>query len=331
MQQSAIALKALTAASPVQWEGRPRQEKFSDPNFTVEGEPRASVPFTAYRTLWFNTGTLCNLACHNCYIQSSPRNDRLAYLTRAEVKQFLDEASRLAEPPAEIGFTGGEPFMNPDIVGILEDSLAGGFHVLVLTNAMKPMRRLILSLLRFKERFPGLLCIRVSLDHYRAEEHESLRGRRTWQPTIEGLTLLLSCGFEITVAGRTVWGETDATMRAGYGALFAKLDLPIDANDPSHLTLFPEMESGKDIPEISERCWSRLGKSPSDMMCSSSRMVVRRKDADRPAVLSCTLLPYSEAFEMGTSLADSQGSVILNHSNCARFCVLGGASCGTQK
>jgi MoaA/NifB/PqqE/SkfB family radical SAM enzyme len=193
--------------------------------------------------LWFNTGTLCNLACKNCYIESSPRNDRLVYLTRNEVKQFLNEASRLADTPAEIGFTGGEPFMNPEILGMLEDSLAGGFRVLVLTNGMKPMHRLLSSLFRLNERFPRRLLVRVSLDHYRAKEHESLRGPRTWQPTIEGLTLLASGGLDVAVAGRTVWGETEDKMRAGYTALFAKLHLPIDASDPSHLVLFSRVGS----------------------------------------------------------------------------------------
>ena len=308
-----------------------QRAKFSDPYVTSRGAPRASVPFIGYRTLWFNTGTLCNLACHNCYTESSPRNDRLVYLARNEVKQFLDEASRLADPPAEIGFTGGEPFMNPDIVGMLEDTLAYGFRVIVLTNAMKPMQRRMPALLELKERFPGRLCIRVSLDHYKAQEHERLRGPRTWQPTINGLTLLWSAGFEIAIAGRTVWGESDDRMRAGYGALFVALGLPVDANDPSQLVLFPELEPQEDVPEISESCWRILGRSPTEVMCASSRMVMKRKGAARPTVVSCTLLPYSAAFEMGASLASSRQRVWLNHSHCARFCVLGGASCSVPK
>jgi hypothetical protein len=44
-------------------------------------------------------------------------------------------------------------------------------------------------------------------------------------------------------------------------------------------------------------------------------------------VLSCTLLPYDPAFEMGTTLADAASAVPLNHPHCAKFCVLGGASC----
>src|SRR5579883_1890232 len=98
--------------------------KFRDPVITATGERRAAVRVRALETLWFNTGTLCNIACENCYIESSPRNDRLAYLNRAEVRRFLDEAKRLQPSPAEIGFTGGEPFMNRDIIGMVEDCLA---------------------------------------------------------------------------------------------------------------------------------------------------------------------------------------------------------------
>jgi sulfatase maturation enzyme AslB (radical SAM superfamily) len=86
-----------------------RVRKFVDPDVTADGKARASVPLDALRTLWFNTGTLCNLTCTNCYIESSPPNDRLVYLTRAHVTPYLDQIERLSLPTQEIGFTGGEP------------------------------------------------------------------------------------------------------------------------------------------------------------------------------------------------------------------------------
>lgn len=43
--------------------------KFADPHLTASGAPRARVPLVALETLWFNTGTLCNLACATCYIE----------------------------------------------------------------------------------------------------------------------------------------------------------------------------------------------------------------------------------------------------------------------
>src|SRR5580700_10687259 len=89
--------------------------KFRDPYVTLAGEPRARVALRALETLWFNTGTLCNLACQHCYIESSPTNDRLVYLSAAEVADYLDEIERDGLPTELIGFTGGEPFMNRDL------------------------------------------------------------------------------------------------------------------------------------------------------------------------------------------------------------------------
>jgi len=63
------------------------------------------------------------------------------------------------------------------------------------------------------------------------------------------------------------------------------------------------------------------------VMCASSRMVVKRKGAEHPTVLACTLLAYDPQFELGRTLADAARAVPLNHPHCASFCVLGGAAC----
>src|SRR5262249_40630782 len=156
--------------------------KFQDPFVTATGERRARVPLRALETLWFNTGTLCNLTCQHCYIESSPRNDRLVYLTAAEVAEYLDEIERAALPTSLIGFTGGEPFMNPELTAMLEDVLARGLAALVLTNAMKPMAKCKPALLRLRDCYGDRLTIRVSIDHYRPGVHERERGERSWQP-----------------------------------------------------------------------------------------------------------------------------------------------------
>ena len=114
--------------------------KFRDPGVTAKGEARAAVALSGLRTLWINTGTLCNITCRNCYIESSPRNDALVYLTAAEVAAYLDEIGRDRLPVEEVGFTGGEPFLNRELPAMLRDTLRRGHRALVLTNAMKPMR-----------------------------------------------------------------------------------------------------------------------------------------------------------------------------------------------
>ncbi|NQV20519.1 MAG: radical SAM protein, partial [Rhodospirillales bacterium] len=93
--------------------------KFRDPKRTATGEARAHVALKELTTLWFNTGTLCNLTCQDCYIESSPTNDSLVYLTLDEVRTYLDEIDSGPLGTKEIGFTGGEPFMNPDLVPIM--------------------------------------------------------------------------------------------------------------------------------------------------------------------------------------------------------------------
>jgi MoaA/NifB/PqqE/SkfB family radical SAM enzyme len=301
--------------------------KFRDPFVTAKGETRAQVALRSLDTLWFNTGTLCNLTCRNCYIDSSPRNDRLAYLTHNEVREYLDEIARDGLPTKLIGFTGGEPFMNPDIIAMLNDVLSRGFNALVLTNAMQPMRRLRPQLLALRNTYGARLRIRVSLDHHAPEVHEAERGSRSWAPTIDGLTWLARNGFAIDVAGRRFSGEPEQDLRAGFARLFAELDVPIDAADPVRLMLFPEMDAQRDVPEITTACWGILHKSPDDVMCASARMVVKRKDAATPTVLACTLLAYDPQFELGRTLAEAARPVSLNHPYCASFCVLGGAAC----
>ena len=301
--------------------------KFRDPFVTAQGETRATVALRALETLWFNTGTLCNLTCRNCYVELSPRNDRLAYLSAAEVSAYLDEIARDRLPVKLIGFTGGEPFMNPDIIEMLDCVLSQGLHALVLTNAMKPLRKLRAEMLALRERFGDRLTIRVSVDHYDPAIHEQERGRRSWAPTLDGLIWLASNGFKVDVAGRRFTGESESQLRSGFATLFAEHGIEVDAFDPVRLMLFPEMEPERDVPEITTACWGILQKSPGDVMCAGARMVVKRQGTSSPAVLACTLLPYDPRFEMGRTLAEASGPVSLNHPFCASFCVLGGASC----
>jgi uncharacterized radical SAM superfamily Fe-S cluster-containing enzyme len=305
-------------------------QKFQNARVTAAGEDRASVPLRHLDTLWINTGTLCNISCKNCYIESSPKNDRLAYIRSDEVRIFLDEIRDSGLETREIGFTGGEPFMNPEFLPMLETALQRGFSVLVLSNAMKPMQRFKQALKRLNADYRAKLSLRISLDHYTPERHEEERGLGTFKPALEGLSWLSQNDFRISVAGRTMWNEDEAGERAGYGRLFEEQNIRIDAFDPSGLVLFPEMDETVDVPEITTGCWTILDKSPADVMCSSARMVVKRKGADRPAVVACTLIPYNPKFELGTTLSQATAPVYLNHPHCARFCVLGGASCSQK-
>ncbi|MDT8328316.1 MAG: radical SAM protein [Roseovarius sp.] len=303
--------------------------KFQDPNVTADGQTRASVALSHPETLWFNTGTLCNIECANCYILSSPTNDALVYLSESEVREYLAQITDRGWPIHEIGFTGGEPFMNPEMIGMTRAALEAGHEVLILTNAMRPMMRKTMraGLLDLARTWRDKITLRISLDHWSQARHDEERGKDAFKRTIEGMHWLRDHGFTMTVAGRTLWGESDAQSRDGYRRLYAEHGFDIDADSPAATVLFPEMDETAEVPEITTACWDILGKSPSEPMCASSRMVVKRKGAERPTVLACTLLPYAPEFELGETLAEAERDVALNHPHCAKFCVLGGASC----
>ncbi|MEM1199311.1 MAG: radical SAM protein [Pseudomonadota bacterium] len=313
-------------------------QKFSDPQITAKGEKRAEVALERLDTLWINTGTLCNIECINCYIESSPSNDRLVYFSLADALSLMDEIEQREMGTREIGFTGGEPFMNRDMMAMADAALKRGFEVLILTNAMQPMQRPKVreGLLALREKYPTKLSLRISLDHYTQALHELERGPRSWEKALEGVDWLAENGFQIAVAGRTCWNETEEDARKGYARLIAERGWTINADDHMQLVLFPEMDAMLDVPEITTDCWDILGVKPEHMMCATSRMAVKRKGALTPSILPCTLLVYDDAFDMGPNLTAASsanegmfedGKVKLNHPHCARFCVLGGGSC----
>src|ERR1700733_13665721 len=82
--------------------------------------------------LWFQvTGTLCNLRCRHCFISCSPTNDAFAFLDLPTIERRLIESLPLGVK--EYYFTGGEPFLHPRTVEILEMTLRHG-PATVLTN-----------------------------------------------------------------------------------------------------------------------------------------------------------------------------------------------------
>ena len=298
--------------------------KFKDPKVTADGSDRAFVEAEKIKTLWFNTGTLCNIECKNCYIESSPKNDRLVYLTFDEVKNFIDEAIEKNFGTQEIGFTGGEPFMNKDIIKMIEYSLSKGLKTLVLSNAMKPMLNRIEEIKKVNHKN---LTIRVSIDHYEKSKHEEIRGKNTYEIMMKGLKWLDENDFNYALATRLLWNETEEELRKNFGIFVKNNHLKLNTNSKQELVTFAEMDESVDTPEITTSCWDILKKDPKDIMCSSSRMIVRKKGLKKPSVIACTLLPYDEEFDLGQTLTNSLQKIYLNHKHCSKFCVLGGSSC----
>jgi MoaA/NifB/PqqE/SkfB family radical SAM enzyme len=236
----------------------------------------------------------------------------------------MNEAKQERFSLSEIGFTGGEPFMNKDFPKMLTHAVKQGLDVLVLTNAMKPMLNKKEEILMIDR---DRLTFRISIDHVDKIKHEEIRGANSYEPMMEGLRWLRDNGFKMSLATRLMWDESEEETRKAFAKFILKNQLPIDAYSMKDLVTFTEMDIKKDTPEITTECWSILNKNPKTVMCSSSRMIVKKKGNEKLSVIACTLLPYDEAFDLGSSLKSSMQRIYLNHPHCSKFCVLGGSSC----
>ena len=194
---------------------------------------------------------------------------------------------------------------------------------------MRPMMRpkVQKGLLSLKQKYGNRLTLRVSLDHYTDIGHDKERGKGSYRIAIDGINWLNENSFNINIAGRSEFSEGEDEAIQGYHKLIKRSKWKINLDNREALILFPEMDEKIDVPEISKNCWNILNVNPENMMCATSRMVVRRKHETTPSVLACTLLWDDTQFETGKILKDSLKPVKLNHPHCSKFCVLGGASC----
>lgn len=267
--------------------------------------------------LWIHTGTTCNLACPFCLEGSKPGDTRLGLVGFEEARPFLDEAAALGVE--RFSFTGGEPFVNKQLVRILDYALELG-PCLVLTNGTLPLRR------RFSELMPLLgkphpLRFRISLDAPDPARHDEGRGEGGFALATRSLHDLQQAGFGVSVARLASRGEDPAAVEAAY-APFVPAGVRFVA--------FPDFHgpgaSPQGLPVITEDCMTRYhtAESRARFMCAFSRMVVK-KDG-RMRVYACTLVDDDERFDLGATLRESLQRVRLSHHRCFS-CFSCGASC----
>lgn len=143
--------------------------------------------------LWIYTNYDCNLRCSYCVAKSSPNAARRA-IGGANVRQLVDEAVALNF--SDVFFTGGEPFILPDIYEMLAYA-AARVRTTVLTNAMILRGARLEKLVAIAH--PNLI-VQVSLDGGRAEHHDAYRGAGAWAKTVEGIQLLQERGFRVRLS-----------------------------------------------------------------------------------------------------------------------------------
>jgi MoaA/NifB/PqqE/SkfB family radical SAM enzyme len=252
---------------------------------------------------------------------SHPTADRLSYLTLADVEPLVKESIGLGVK--RFSFTGGEPFLNPAFMDIL-DLCLDERPCLVLTNATKPLEKK-LSVLGGLARKRNELKFRVSLDSPDHKQHDLERGDGAFAKALEGIKALQALGFSVSVAAHWPKGDDLNDLRARYEAVLKEHAI----RDISNIVFFPDFllpNQRAEVPEITEDCMTRYQDevSRSEFMCAFSRMVIKR--GDRVLFSACTLVDDDEDYD-SEHLEDSlTHRVMLKHHRCFS-CFSCGSSC----
>jgi uncharacterized Fe-S cluster-containing radical SAM superfamily protein/diadenosine tetraphosphatase ApaH/serine/threonine PP2A family protein phosphatase len=161
-----------------------------------DGRPVVSLFGTALfpPRLWVYSNFHCNLTCGYCVVASSP-TARKRELPAQRFRALVDEALR--EGFEELYVTGGEPFVRPDIVELVEYA-SDRMTTVVLTNAMLFTGRRRASLHRLAGR--RNLTLQSSIDGACAATHDRWRGAGSWVKAMDGLRYAADLGLALRVA-----------------------------------------------------------------------------------------------------------------------------------
>lgn len=289
---------------------------------TPEGDARGYIQPHALDELWFHTGTRCNLGCWFCLEGSGPKADRLDFITFDEAKTFIDEA--LTQGVKRFSFTGGEPFVNPDMIPILKYALDHR-PCLILTNGTKPLIQNINDIRKLHDK-PNDLKFRVSLDYPDPERHDDARGKGSFTAALRSSGELHKIGFSVSIARHRDELENVSEVDKKYLPFFESVGLPFD----TPIISFPELHkpgAQVEIPHITENCMTthKDVESRSLFMCAFSKMIV--KTSGKIGLYACTLVDDDPDYDLGGSLTESMNvRVMLKHHRCYS-CFASGTSC----
>ena len=282
-----------------------------------------SVELRSLDTLWFQvSGTLCNLACSHCFISCSPTNHTHEHMPLAQVEEYLNEAVELGVK--EYYFTGGEPFLNPEMEAILEATLRFG-PATVLTNGLLLSEERCQRLAAMAAESEYSLDLRISLDGYSAESNDPIRGEGTFERILEGAANVAAVGLNPVMTVTEVHSE-NATVAGRQRFLGLLRDRGIER---PRLKILPVFKIGAEAERSGAyESWQQLAMDDAPegswdhLQCSSCRMVTDQ------GVWVCPILVNEPGGRMGERLADTLGAFTLDHQACWT-CHVDGVSCRT--
>ena len=278
-------------------------------------------PLLHLDTLWIQVaGTLCNLRCTHCFVSCGPGDDHHAMMSREEVRAHVADGVRLGVK--EFYFTGGEPFLHPQMLEILADTLEHG-PCTVLTNGTLFTRERLEALRRLSDSARYALEIRVSLDGHRAEDHDRLRGPGSFARTVSGLARLAEYELLPIVSATESPLEDPAALFESYATMLRAAGLP-----RPRIKLLPMFRLGREAERTRGYTAAETlldlpadAFDPARLQCRACRAVTSH------GVFVCPLLVDEASARMGDRLEQALGPFELRHGACAT-CYATGMTCG---
>ncbi len=279
------------------------------------------VPLHQLEALWFQVGgTVCNLWCTHCFISCSPKNHNFEFMSRSQVRRYLEES--VPHGVKEYYFTGGEPFMNRELPGILEDTLQLG-PASVLSNGLLITPKVASALRQLSEASLYTLELRISIDGFTPETNDPIRGEGTFVRALEGVKNLVEAGFLPIITCMQSWSESEhERVLAGFHEVL----FDVGYTRP-RLKILPQLRIGREAER--ERGYSSgefvtpemmLGYDDHLLLCSNSRIATHR------GVYVCPILIEKPDAHLGDTLAEAFQPFALRHQACYT-CYLSGAIC----
>ncbi len=132
-----------------------------------------------YKDAYIELTSLCNMRCPYCYNESGQHKD------------FILETSKLVKLISDLKknscktviFSGGEPFLHPDIDFIIETALQQQLLVNIVTNATA------LSVSTFKSLLVQNCLFQFTLDSYNQQMNDKTRGEGSFESIINLITI----------------------------------------------------------------------------------------------------------------------------------------------
>ncbi|MEA3187031.1 MAG: hypothetical protein QOD99_861 [Chthoniobacter sp.] len=238
----------------------------------------------------------------------------------AQFKTALEDAVR--HGVKEYYFTGGEPFINPEIFEMLAATLEVG-PATVLTNATRFPEEKIMRLAHLRDSSIYSLELRVSIDGFSPETNDPIRGEGTFAAAMDGVRMLVAQGFLPIITSMRSWPMHEDDL---FLAEFKKRLAEIGYTRP-RMKLLPSLKIGQEARRdhgygkfefVTEEMMH--GFDETQLLCHNSRVV-----SDR-GVHVCPILVDRPDARLGATLDDGMRGYTLRHHACST-CYQFGALC----